>query len=133
MIVIDVSTDNPVVTTVLDVSASESLVTCNVLVRRCESVKKPACETTERQCPFLDQCDFIHKNVTKTPELIQRIRSRYCTKTAYCQCARFQVHQSWGADAVPPLMLPEQTDWARQVIEEYECDSRTDEQVVEAR
>ena len=96
-------------------------------------MKKPACETTEHQCPLLDQCDLIHENATKKPELIRRIQSHYCTKTAHCQCARFQVHQSRGSAAVPPLMLPEQIDWAQQIIEEYGCDARTEEQVVEAR
>ena len=46
-------------------------------------MKKPACETTEHQCLFLNQCDFIHDLQTKTPELIRRIRSRYCTKKTY--------------------------------------------------
>jgi hypothetical protein len=117
----------------LAVSAFESLVICNVPMRRSVPVKKPACETTEQQCPFLDQCDFIHENATKTPELIRRIQSHYCTKTDYCRCARFQLCKLLGADAVPPLMLPEQIDWARQIIEEYECDTTTDEQTAEAR
>ena len=96
-------------------------------------MKKPACETTEHQCPLFDQCDFIHENATKTPELIRRIQNHHCTKTTYFKCARFHVTQSLGLDAVPPLMLPEQTDWARQVIEEYDRDPRTDEQVVSSR
>ena len=87
-------------------------------------MKKSACETTEHQCSFLNQCDLVRKNATKTPELIRRIQSQHCTKADYRQCARFQIYESLGTDAVPPLMLPEPTDCARQIIEEHHCNSR---------
>jgi len=112
----------------LDIPDFESIVDSSGFIEEvCSYLKKLDCETTERQCPFLNQCDFIRDLQEKTPELIRRIRSLHCTKTVHSQCARFQVHQSLGSDAVPPLMFPEQNDWARQIIEEYECDTTTDE------
>ena len=94
-------------------------------------MKKPVCETTNYECPFLSQCDFIRENEAKMPELIHRIQSEYCTK-ALSRCARFRVRQALGPDALPPLLLPDQLDWARQIIEEYGRDPRTDEQTARA-
>ncbi|MCK5783541.1 MAG: hypothetical protein KAH06_03790 [Desulfobacterales bacterium] len=88
-------------------------------------MKKPDYEITDRQCPFLSQCALIHENRTKMPDLIARIEDDYCTKAAF-RCARFQVCQTIGVNVVPPLLLPDQIDWARQIIEEYHCGITTD-------
>jgi hypothetical protein len=90
-------------------------------------------ETTECQCPFLVQCNFIRENRTKMSELVARIESRYCTKSACCRCARFRVAQVLGPVAMPPLMLPEQIDWARQIIEECGRDFKPVSQPAGAR
>ena len=80
----------------------------------------------------MSQCDFVRENRTKMPELVNRIQDHYCSKAAYCQCARFRIYQSLGTAATPPLMLPEQIEWSRQIIEEYGHDSSTDQQPAEA-
>ena len=89
-----------------------------------EFLLKKSVENTDYQCSYLDLCGFIRVNLIETPNLIRRIKSNYCTKVAYIKCARFRVHQSLGADAVPPLMFPDQIDWAQQIIEEYGRDFR---------
>jgi hypothetical protein len=80
------------------------------------------------KCPFLDQCKFIQNNLEKMPELIQRSKERYCTQPE-AECARRQLYETCRAEVVPPLMLPEQTAWARQIMEEYESKSLSDTQV----
>jgi len=86
-------------------------------------------ETKNHECPFLDECAFIHNNRAKMPELVNRIYERYCTKTASHECARYRVYQTLGAKDVPPLMLPDQIDWARQIIEEDGMTTGKDEPV----
>ena len=56
------------------------------------------------------------------PELVERIQDTYCTKPARSECARFKIAQSVGTEKVPPLMLPEQVEWAQQIIEECDRD-----------
>lgn len=75
-------------------------------------------ETTDCQCPFLSLCNFVRDNKTKFPDLVARIQNNYCSKPACCRCARFRIYQILGADGVPLLMLPDQTEWARQIVEE---------------
>lgn len=89
-------------------------------------MNKPLCETTDCQCPFLGQCNLVRDIHTKIPELIARIQNNYCTKSAHSRCGRFQIYQTLGHDAVPPLMLPDQTDWARQIIREGGFDFKKD-------
>jgi predicted nucleotide-binding protein (sugar kinase/HSP70/actin superfamily) len=76
-------------------------------------------DTNVYECPFLDQCEFIQNNIDKMPELIQRTKERYCTQPE-SECARRWLYVECGGRAVPPLMLPEQTAWARQIMEETE-------------
>ena len=65
------------------------------------------------------------------PELIERIQDTYCTKPARSECARFKIAQSVGLEKVPPLMLPEQVEWARQIIAESDRDLEADGQLAE--
>ncbi|MHC4988962.1 MAG: hypothetical protein ACYTFX_10790 [Planctomycetota bacterium] len=55
----------------------------------------------------------------KMAELSQRIYDNYCTNPS-SQCARRWLYEQAGAGAVPPLMLPGQFDWARQIAEELQ-------------
>ena len=82
---------------------------------RCKSLLP---NQSECKCPFLDQCDFVKDNETKIPELIQRTRQRYCCNHPE-RCARHNLYETIDPDVVPPLMLPDQHEWARQIIEEY--------------
>ena len=88
-------------------------------------------KTEDLQCPFMDTCAFLRENRTTMPELIERIQDTYCTKPARSECARFQIAQSVGIAKVPPLMLPEQVEWAQQIIEESDCDLEADGQLAE--
>ena len=94
---------------------------------------KPYSEMKDGQCPFMDQCRFLHENRTKMPELIARIQDTYCTKPACCRCARFRISQSLGLAKVPALMLPDQIDWARQIVQEFGGNLETDGQLAEAQ
>ena len=87
--------------------------------------------TKDLRCPFMDTCAFLRENRTKMPELIERIQDTYCIKPAYSECARFQVSQSVGLAKVPSLMLPEQVEWAQQIIEESDRDLKADGQLAE--
>ena len=71
-------------------------------------------------CPFQTQCGLVEVLQEKMPELSQRIYDKYCTK-AFLQCARRKIYDQLGPHAVPPLMLPGQTDWARRIIEELDA------------
>ena len=86
-------------------------------------------KTEDLQCPFVDSCAFLLENRTKMPELVERIQDTYCTKPACRKCGRFQVSQSVGLEKVPPLMLPEQVEWAQQIIEESDRDLKADGQL----
>lgn len=79
-------------------------------------------KTEDLQCPLMDTCVFLRENRTTMPELVERIQDTYCTKPARSECARFKIAQSVGTEKVPPLMLPEQVEWAQQIIEECDRD-----------
>ena len=78
-----------------------------------ESVSKHG----EYTCPYLDQCDLIQQNTTRIPELMSRLRRNFCTNETN-RCERRDLYAQHNRTAVPPLMLPDQYDWARQIIEE---------------
>jgi len=88
---------------------------------------KPAAKT-DYQCSLVEKCVLLRNNETKMPELVNRIRQQYCKTEDFCQCARFHIYESAGLAAVPPLMLPDQFDWSRQIIEEYRKGFETDAQ-----
>jgi hypothetical protein len=71
---------------------------------------------TDALCPFLEQCGLVKTLQEKMTELSQRIYKNYCTN-ASSLCARRQLYEEIGPRAVPPLMLPGQHDWARQIAE----------------
>ncbi|MFZ9023344.1 MAG: hypothetical protein ACO3BO_01210 [Anaerohalosphaeraceae bacterium] len=79
-------------------------------------------KTEDLQCALMDTCAFLRENRTTMPELVERIQDTYCTKPARSECARFKIAQSVGTEKVPPLMLPEQVEWAQQIIEECDRD-----------
>lgn len=72
---------------------------------------------TKSLCPFLEQCDLVKMLEEKMEELSERIYNSYCTKSP-SKCARYRLYDKIGASAVPPLLLPGQTDWAQQIIDE---------------
>lgn len=68
-------------------------------------------------CPFSEQCGLVNTLQAKMAELSQRIYNNYCTD-ASSLCARRQLYEQRGSRAVPPLMLPGQFNWARQIAQE---------------
>jgi len=68
-------------------------------------------------CPFMEQCHFLLSNYETMPELVERTVEHYCTNSQ-ARCARLELYESLGAAAVPELMLPNQYDWARQIVED---------------
>ncbi|MHC4291425.1 MAG: hypothetical protein ACYSTR_04355 [Planctomycetota bacterium] len=75
-------------------------------------------------CPSLAECSFVETHREKMPELAQRIYTDYCTNGT-AECARRWIYETLGAYAVPSLMLPSQTDWARQIAQEVKENNDT--------
>ncbi|MHC4291371.1 MAG: hypothetical protein ACYSTR_04080 [Planctomycetota bacterium] len=71
------------------------------------------------ECPFFGSCSLIQKNQTRMPNLVQRIQDYYCTGESL-QCARRWIYDTLGQAFVPPLLLPNQWEWARQIATETE-------------
>jgi hypothetical protein len=51
----------------------------------------------------------------KLPGLIHRFRDNYCLKN-HRACSRRWVQDFLGPDKVPELMMPQQHDWAEQLL-----------------
>lgn len=79
------------------------------------------------QCLYLEQCDLIQKNKTSMPNLVERIQKYYCSKLTF-QCARRLIYDILGVSFVPPLLLPNQWEWAKQIICEHEEEDALPEQ-----
>ena len=82
--------------------------------------------TSEGKCHHLEHCNLIVDNKTRMPNLIKRIQSYYCMKLT-SQCARRWIYDSLGKSFVPPLLLPNQWEWAREII--CECHNADQSQV----
>lgn len=86
--------------------------------------------TTESQnipdkiCPYIEQCDLVTKNMSRMPKLIKRIQSYYCNKLT-SQCARRWIFDTLGKRYLPPLLLPNQWEWAREIICEHDENEKT--------
>lgn len=80
-------------------------------------MEDPDSKQIDYTCPYLDKCLLVQQNETKIPELIQRIRQRYCSKENV-SCARRYLYEQLDSNLVPPLMLPDQHEWAKQIIED---------------
>ena len=74
--------------------------------------------TSDFTCPYLEQCDLVVNNKARMPNLIQRIQSYYCNKLT-SQCSRRWIYDTLGKQYLPPLLLPNQWEWAREIICEY--------------
>jgi hypothetical protein len=68
-------------------------------------------------CVLQGKCKVISDNRVDMPDFTRHLEDYFCKQTRH-QCARFQVYEALGLDAIPALMLPDQYDWARQIIEE---------------
>lgn len=88
-------------------------------------------DTNGHLCQYLDKCALILDNKDKMPELVARFKDEYCLNRSYCECARFHMTHTLGLDAVPQLMLPSQTEWARQIIEDRDFDQLKESQLAD--
>lgn len=75
------------------------------------------------KCPYIKSCSLIQQNKTRMPNLIQRIQDYYCALESV-RCARRWIYDTLGESFVPPLLLPNQWEWARQLATEMEEQSR---------
>jgi hypothetical protein len=69
----------------------------------------PTCELNQT-CPFLNDptiCDM--------PELIKQFKTTYCLEDN-TNCARHTIFRVLGRNAVPKLMMPNQLEWAKQIL-----------------
>ena len=72
-------------------------------------------DAAEKHCPYLDRCDLIQNHVEHLPGLIDRFKARYCLKRPFA-CSRRWIWDFLGAEKVPELMMPQQRDWAEQLL-----------------
>ena len=68
-----------------------------------------------QSCPHFKTCGMIYALQDKLPELIQRFKQNYCHKN-HKACSRRWVQDFLGAEKVPELMMPQQYDWAEQLL-----------------
>ncbi len=66
-------------------------------------------------CPYLETCSLICNHRDKLPGLIDRFMARYCYKN-HQACSRRWIREFLGAEKVPDLMMPQQRDWAEQLL-----------------
>jgi capsular polysaccharide biosynthesis protein len=69
-------------------------------------------------CRFLEKCPFFN-----APEVADRLHLINHLKTTYCHndfenCCRYWIATTLGREHVPALMMPDQMDWARQILQE---------------
>lgn len=69
-------------------------------------------------CKFFEKCPFFN-----APEVADRHHLTDYLKTTYCRsdfqnCCRYQIAAALGREHVPALMMPDQVDWARQILKE---------------
>lgn len=75
------------------------------------------------KCSYIGSCRLIQQNQTRMPSLVQRIQDYYCARESL-RCARRWLYDTLGHSFVPPLLLPNQWEWARQIVTETEDDGR---------
>ena len=73
------------------------------------------------KCSHVRSCNLIQDNISRMPNLIQRIQDYYCDWESL-RCARRWIYDTLGKTSVPPLLLPNQWEWARQIAMEIEAE-----------
>ena len=69
-------------------------------------------------CPVIKECTFLtDETFLQMHGLIQRFQQSYCREN-FAGCARYIVASTLSESAVPPMMIPTQIEWARQIINE---------------
>ena len=70
------------------------------------------------RCPRFEACVFFQENGNQMPELMDRLRKRFCCRDN-TRCARLWVVNELGVESVPDTMMPHQYEWAQQIL----CDA----------
>lgn len=70
--------------------------------------------THGQDCPHLNQCPLASQ-LGSLRTLIDRFKTNYCFKNHHV-CARRWIHDFLGVEKVPELMMPQQHDWAEQLL-----------------
>jgi len=78
------------------------------------------------KCPHLGSCSLIQENKNRMPNLVERIQDYYCAWESL-RCARRWIYDTLGYSFMPPLLLPNQWEWARQIAMESDQNSRASE------
>lgn len=60
-------------------------------------------------CECLGGCAFFHDKMENMPSMSEILKDRYC-KGDWMACARHQVFEKFGRDAVPGDLFPNQTE-----------------------
>ena len=72
-------------------------------------------------CQLLETCVFFNdKHIQNLGDLTRRLKIQYC-KGQFAQCARYKVARALGRECVPPLMIPNQMDWANEILRDNDC------------
>ena len=67
-------------------------------------------------CELIQECSFFNSPKTDNmPRLFERLKSIYCQGDC-SKCARYDLFQALGGEVIPTEMLPNQHDWARQIL-----------------
>ena len=66
-------------------------------------------------CPYTETCRMIQGQQESLPSLIDRFKKNYCFKNHHA-CARRWIQDFLGAEEIPDLMMPQQHDWAEQLL-----------------
>jgi hypothetical protein len=67
-------------------------------------------------CPYHEKCPMFGNQIcTKFPPLSEKLKDQYC-RGKFETCARKCVRETIGKEFVPTMMLPQQSDWARQIL-----------------
>ncbi len=67
------------------------------------------------ECEIMAECAFLRERTETLPFAAHAIRARYCTAN-HEHCARYMVCRVLGADRVPPLLYPGDTEDAWKMI-----------------
>ncbi len=68
------------------------------------------------RCPLYESCAFLKdETFEKMRGLVHRFQQIYCQGN-YSGCARYKIASALGESFVPTLMMPNQIEWADQVL-----------------
>ena len=78
-------------------------------------------------CDLKDTCRFFREETcAKMPKLVKTLKERYCLGNC-AECARYILAKTIGSEYVPEFMLPTQTEWAEQILQEYQSGNKNEE------